>query len=349
MVKYFLATLKLMPKKLVSTKGRSAHRGWKDIQSKRQTAKLVKLALTVLAIFLGILILSQTVKFTQMLFTPWKVSDSARNYTWNGDFTISIALLGKDVSLLSYNSQKQQITVVDIPQNTYLKVPHGFGNWQISSIYDLGPSLGLGGGKLMKDTLGDFFGLPIDGFIKFSGNFLENMRKNPLSLVGMLPDLTTDLTPLELIRLNMGFTSVRFDKIKRINLEEAGVLRKDQLADGTDVLIPDEVRVDGILADMVDLTIQSEHKTIAVFNSTLHPGLAQKAARLIGNIGGDVIIVSNSQQQFKDTKVVGEQSKTLDRLRQIFGSDGTIDPQLEDLVSSRANINIFLGEDFIDK
>lgn len=331
---------------------------WKAVQSKRQIRKRTRFALIVLAAILAILLLSQAVKFTQMLFSPMiQSSTSARTILWNGDFNFNIIILAKGVSLLSYNPQNQKVTIIDIPNITYLEVAYGFGKWQLSSIYDLGESQSTGGGKLLKDTLENLFGLPIDGFLKTSGKYsqkdsefiVSEIRKNPFSIISILPYLKTDLTPFELIRLKMGLSSVRFDKIKQINLEGSDSLQKERLADGTFVYIPDTVRLDSILSDMKDSSLQSENKTIAIFNSTNHPGLAQKAARLITNIGGNVIITQNGQNKLKTSLAGGEKSKTLERIKQIFEAGDIIDHSNEDLVSSRAEINLFLGEDFFEQ
>lgn len=335
-------------------RSKSAHhkKGWKDIQSKKQTTERTKLALIVLAIVLAFLILSQAFKFTQMLFNPWKqVPAVKRKILWNGNFNINVLIRAKDISLLMFSPQNQKVTIVTIPKQTYLEVSHGFGKWQIASIF------GLGGKALLKDTLINQFGLPIDGFLDFSGKYsqmeantiVSDIRKNPLVAVSILSDLKTDLTPFELIKLKIGLSAVRFDKIEQIDLEKSTALGKEQLADGTEVLSLDTVRLDSMFSNMTDPTIQLEHKTIAIFNSTDHPQLAQRAARLITNIGGDVIVTSNGQNKFKTTSVVGEKSKTLDRLKQIFGSNDIIYPKDEDLVSSRAQINLFLGEDYYEQ
>lgn len=338
-------------------RSKSAHkRGWKYVQHKKQTTERTKLALIVLAAVVILLILSQVFKFTQMLFNPWKEASLTKRTTlWNGDFNINVLLHTKDTSLLMFSPQNQKVTVITIPKQTYLETTHGFGKWQIASIYGLGESQkDLGGDILLKDTLMNQLGVPIDGFLDFSGKYsqmevstlISEIRKNPISAVNILTNLKTDLTPIELLKLKIGLSSVRFDKITQINLEKSTALQKEQLADGTEVLTPDTIRIDSIISDMTDPAIQLEHKTIAIFNSTNRPQLAQKAARLITNMGGDVIVTSNGQNKFKTTSVVGEKSKTLDRLKQIFGSNDIIDRKDEDLVSSRAQINLFLGEDY---
>lgn len=349
-----------MSAKPVQRKGRPARkRGWKDIQSQKGIRRRNKLALSVLAIIAAILLLSQAVKFTQMLFNPWRQEPLVkRTVLWNGDFNLNILIKAKGISLLSFNPQERKITVIDMPDQTYLEAAHGYGKWQLGSVYGLGESQKeVGGGKLLEDTLENLFGLPVDAFLDFSGKYSEKgaidilaeIRGNPLSILSILSNLSSDLTPFELIRFNLGAAGVRFDKIRQIDLEMADdVLQKEKLLDGTDILVADTIKLDSKLSSILDPAVKSEHKTIAIFNSTDHPGLAQKAARLITNIGGDVIVTSNGKNKYEKTQIFGEKSKTLDRLKQIFEPGGIIDPQDWDLVSSRAQINLFLGEDYFD-
>lgn len=314
----------------------------------KSAQRKTKLAIFALAILSGLLIIGNLVKFVQAIFTPWQAGLTVRKNLWNGEFNINVLIKAKELSLLAYSPQKEEVTVLDIPDQTFLQAG-SFGSWQVRSVYN------LGGGQLLKSTITDFFGLPIDGYLDFSEKFqmdsdilISEIRKDPFFIFASLPHLKTDLTPFELLKLKMEISSVRFDKIQRISLENLDVLQKERLADGTEVFVADPVKLDSQFSNMIDPKLQSEHKTIAIFNSTSHPGLAQKAARIITNIGGNVIIITNSQNQLKFTKVIGEKSKTLDRLKQIFHKNDTIEAQAEDQTSSRAEINIFLGEDYAD-
>lgn len=352
MVKGLLVTLRLMPLKVT--------RNWKDVQSKKQTSKQTKSALIVIGLIVGLLLLSQIVKLTQMFFSPWKQSNSVkRTYVWNGDYNINIVMRGKGISLLSYDSKNEKATIVNIPPTTYLETASGFGKWQLSSIYGLGETQkNVGGYNLLKNSLIGFFGLPIDGYLDFTNkysqmdnnNLITEFRKNFFSTITFLPFIKTNLTPFELIRLKLGLSSVRFDKIKQVDLQINNSLTPDKLLDGTDILIPDPIKIDAAISNLADQVIQSEGMTIAIFNSTDYPQLAQRAARMITNMGGDVIITTNSINRISKSYVVGQESKTLIRLKQIFELGGDIIPRSnEDLVSSRAQINLFLGDDYIDR
>ncbi|MBI2600288.1 LCP family protein [Candidatus Daviesbacteria bacterium] len=337
--------------------------GWKNVQSTRRVAKKTKLAIIVFSLIFGLLILAQVVKFTKALYNPWGESKLQRSFTWQGDFNINLVIRAKDISLLEFNPQDQKITIIHLPDSIYLEATHGFGNWMLSSIYDLGQTQkNIGGGNLLKASISALFGLPIDGFLDFSNQYgqksgvqiINEVREDFVAGFAQAYNVKTDLTPLELFKLKLGLASVRFDKVQRIDLGKLGVSNEENLADGTTVSIVDPMQLDATLSNLTDPIIQSEHKTIALFNATDHPQLAQKWARLITNLGADVIITTNSQEKLQKTVVVGEKSRTLDRLKQIFepacstgkneGGCGKINTKLED-ISSRAQINIFLGED----
>lgn len=329
-------------------------KGWRIAHSKKKAAQKNKLAFFVLAFILALLLLSQAIKFSQMLFSPWHKSLTiTKHKLWDGEFNLNLVIMAKDTYFLSYIPKSQKVIIINIPSNLYLQTPHGFGKWLLSSIYNLGESQKFGGGNLLKGALENQLGLPIDGFLQFSDKYAQEdaqslvseIKKSPF-LIGILPYLKTDLTPIELFRLKLGFGAVRFDKIRQTDLADA--LQKEKLADGTDIYLLDEVKADGLLSSLKDPAIQSGNETIAVFNSTDHPLLAQKAARMVTNIGGNVIITQNGQNKLKKSQISGEKSQTFTRIKQIFKADDIIEASNEDLTSSRAQINLFLGEDFFD-
>lgn len=278
-----------------------------------------------------------------------------KNYTWDGQFNINLLFRSNGLAFVSYNPTDGQITIVNIPDQTFLDAAHGFGKWQIRSIFDLGENQkDLGGDKLLKDSLEDFFAFPMDGFVDFKDKYkdknakelVELLRGNPLTIFGIFSEIKTDLTLLELIRLKMGFAKVRFDKITEIDLSD--YLEKDRLLDGTEVLVADSNKLDVALSELADPIIKKEHKNVVIFNGTDKPFFAQKWARLVTNIGGDVIITTNATTKVNKTLVSGESSKTLTRLSQIFRSCRDCDKIIksdEDFATSRGQITIKLAPD----
>ncbi len=327
--------------------------GWKKVQSKRKTRNKTRLGFIVLGLIALLIVFSQIFHFTKTLLSPWKASGSQRTYTWDGRFNINLVFRSKGVAFVSYNPTDQKIAVVDIPDQTYLEAAHGYGKWQLRALFD------LGGDQLLKDTLSQFLAQPIDGFLDFSGSYRDKSAKEIIDLVKISPgrpinilsNLKTDLTLMELVRLKFGLAGVRFDKLVQIDLQDTKALTKDHLLDGTEILVADPNLLDISLAILSDPKIKNEHKTIVLFNATDKPLFAQKWARLLTNMGGDVIITSNAKKRVDKTIVAGEASETLTRLQQVFNfecvSDNCdkIQKTDEDMAGSRGQISIKLASD----
>lgn len=322
---------------------------WKVVQSKTKVKKRNRLAVIVLGTVVLFLILSWLIQFAQSLFT----SPITRTYHWNGEFNINLLIRTNHISVLSYNPKEETVTIINIPDETFVDVPRGFGRWQLRSVY------GLGGDSLLRATLTDFLAIPIDGFLDFSklkslgsaSDVVKSVRQNSFAGLDLLSSLKTDLTLWEMLRLKMSISGVRFDKLKELDLLKLGALDREVLADGSSVFTADPVKLDSVLSSLVDPVISAEHKTIAVFNATDQPQLAGKWARLITNLGGNVIITSNADRRLDKTQIFGEKSQTLKRLMQIFGPSDKIvktpikSGQGEDAFTSRAQINVMLGKD----
>lgn len=339
-----------MPKKSASKKS-----GWKDSKKRVKNAKNLKLGLAVLGFVVGVIILGQLFNLVKFMTNPLNLtSQTEKIHHWDGEFNLTIVIQSDKISLLSFNPDDAKVSLITIPDEVYLDVSSGFGLWMLGSIYDLGESSKKGmGSKLMKTSLSFLFGVPIDGYIRFENkkdikDLIELVRQTPFSGLGLISEVSSDLTPLELLRLKFGLMKVRFDKINYLDLANLAVFDSDQLLDGTHIKVSDPIKLDSVLTNFVDPKIRAENLSIAVFNSTDYPQLAQKAKRIITNLGGNVIIISNSTKRLEKTYVLGEKGDSLKRLSQIFSTCQSekcvnINP---DEPASRAQINIFLGEDF---
>ena len=169
----------------------------------------------------------------------------------------------------------------------------------------------------------------------------------------MIPNIKTSLSVAELLKFVKAVNQVRFDKLEEFNLADLGLLEETILSDGANATVGDRLRIDDfVLKKLAESKIKDEQATIAVFNGTKEPGLALKASRVISNIGGNVIIATNleSEKIIENTYLIGSETYpfTSIRLSEIFVTGYDI---LEDneISSSRAQINIVLGQDFIDR
>lgn len=317
-----------------------------------------KLGIWVLSLIIILFLIGQAVNTCKTFFRPWTANKLTKNYSWDGKFNINLVLKAKTIAVLSFNPIEKEVTVINFPDNILMDVADGFGQWEVRSVYSLGQSDSENGWELLEQTVSGFLGVPVDGFLEFKNNFsktdpfdlVKKYQQNILSGIGDISNIQTSLTPIELIRLKFYLTQVRFDKIKNIDLGKGDILAQSRLNDGTVVYLADPTKIDSTLTSFTDPTIRNEHMTIAVFNATNYPQLAQKAARIITNLGGNVIITANAEKSYLKTQVIGKKSATLDRLKQIFDLDCAKDPKCDkigpDVEVGRAQINIILGEDF---
>lgn len=341
-------------------RNKSARNNWKTVENTRRVKQKTKLAVVVLGLVIFLIIFGKGVQTVRSLFQPFS-SDITNSYIWDGSYSINLVIKNDFVSLLSFNPGENVISVVKIPSETYINVPGGYGSWQVRSIYGLG---GIKQGSLLLiKALSSFFGMPVDGFIEFEGKFastsplelVNSLRLNPLIILQAMP-IKTNLTPFELMKLLLDLKSVRFDKVEDVDLSKLSLLDETKLADGQIAYIGDPVKIDSFSLTLAESKIISEHLSVAVFNTTNKGGVARQAARLITNIGGNVIKLSNANDYFKVSKIVSRDqsnSYTYKRLKQIFGLDCSDNPKCDkiplEVVESRADINIILGEDFLTK
>lgn len=336
----------------------------------RKSRKKINLAVIVLAILFTILVIGNLVRFVRNLFKPLTQNVSlTRNSTWQGDSNINLVIKGAETSFFSYNPIEKTVKILKIPGETYVEVPGGFGSWQIRSVYPLGATdQKSNGGQLLKDAVSGLVGMPIDGVVELTDQLslipikevVGSLRKNPVEAFGTLQEIRSNLTPFELLRLFKGINSVRFDKIYEYELSD-GMLSQTTLPDGSEVSEPDLVRIDAFMnSNFYETKFRDEQVTIAVFNTTEVPGLALTAARMVSNMGGNVIITTNASADlpFKDgltqTKVVIKDQKgksTGKRLSEIFAPECIKDEKCAilgdtDINTSRAQIDIIMGKDF---
>jgi hypothetical protein len=91
-----------------------------------------------------------------------------------------------------------------------------------------------------------------------------------------------------------------------------------------------------------DPTIYQENKSIQIINSTQTYGLGNKLAKMITNIGGNVILVTSMLEGSKPSQIIyfGDKSYTADRLSKILNY-----PLIKTDKKSIADVIIIIGED----
>lgn len=269
------------------------------------------------------------------------------------------------ISVISFQQKDQQAVVMHISDQIYLNVPKEYGMWTVGSVYKLGQEDNpQRGGQLLTLSVSKLLGLPIDGVViskakvpQTAEEFIADLRKNPLSTLLNLNNFQSSLTKVESFNLFRSLSGIRADKVVSLDLAKSAITDSKLLPDSSRVLGVDSGKLDAYIRDkMGDSAILEESLSIAVFNATDHPGLATEAARIITNMGGNVVITSSTTVLLDRGVIVlspdsgiSEKSQTKKRLAQIFAPQclktacSSTDYKI---INSRAQINVIIGEDF---
>lgn len=274
---------------------------------------------------------------------------------WNGKSPLNLVIKDNNIYLLSYQPKDKSLTLFKFPQELYLDAVYDFGKWPARSIYDLGqaekPPIGA---SLLKDTVGNAFGLVPDGYMILNDQsvnlpqLIEKERANVFPGVSLISKSKTNLNILEYLKIWWTIKNIRSDKIKTIDLEKSDLTTWLLLPDGSRVIVLDSVKLDQFgEGRFEDSKIKEEALSIGVYNATDFPGLAEKTAKIIANLGGRVTFTSNAPEKSKESTILAKKSYTSDYLSKKFNLAYLPDNNNLDIL--RADIIIVLGENFFLK
>lgn len=185
--------------------------------------------------------------------------------------------------------------------------------------------------KITNTPINQFLPIPIDGFIKGESFDIDQKADSlfPKMILGY-KKLNTNLTIVDLIRL---FIAIR-------NLSESEV---NERTISKDLNYKD---IDSLARRLFnDELIEREGKKIEIVNSTNVSGLGNRLARLVTNMGGDVIIVAtgDSYRKWSEITYIDAKNYTVERLSKILGFNAT---KAKD--KTIADITITIGQDSLE-
>lgn len=333
------------------------------------------LGIAVLLFLVGLILTGKLISAISSLSQPLSPDTpfmSAKHFSWDGKRTFNLVIKDKHVYVLSLNPEEKSVVVMKVPDETYTTLPYSFGRWPFRSVYDLGQSGKTPiGAILLRETISMTFGVPADGYMIVSEKLastpfeevIEEVRKNPFAGLKLVRESKTDLSSLEFLKFWWGVRGVRSDKFKIIDLEQSPITQSDLLQDGSRALIVDQAKLDQFVQNQLeDSEINKEGLNIGIFNSTKIPGLAEKASRIVTNLGGRVVFTANLNEKAAKSMVLGKASVSKNRLAEIFAPDcvenkgflnifgrkdsGKCNFESLSFDPQRADINIILGEDY---
>lgn len=344
---------------------------WKKFQKKEKNKKSVKLGFISLGVLILLLIFGKSYSSMTSLYKPFSNEiGTQKNSYWDGNSSVNLVFASQksndltDISVVNFQPKTKKVQVLHLSKDIYSDLPKGYGSWRIDSIYKLGQEeKEKTGAQLLKLSISRILGLPIDGIIIYSDseqkleNSIIGWRKNPFSVLSFVSSAKTDLLPAELFSFIWSVSKVRNDLVLPLDLAQSNITESKLLPDSSRVLGLNAVRLDTFIRDnMSDTDMADENTSVAIFNATNHQGLAQLASRMVANLGASVVIVSNTEQIQEHSMVIidnspGQTSTPFSekKLKQIFAPDCIKNPCRSNdpkVLSSRAKINIILGEDY---
>jgi len=291
-----------------------------------------------------------------LIFGFFKISCSINKSLWDGKSQFNLVLNSEPVMIISFDYSEKEINVLSIPNGTFVEAIHGCGPYRVESLYRLGEIKSYGG-NLLSGSLQEYFGVNLDGYLSGSQyqpglvsikNFLLNQAFDALRV-----QEKTNLTRWDLLRIWWRIKIIREDKIIFIDLAQSSVSQKVDLPDNSQAMKIDPERLSKIISQFfIDEGLEKEELTVAVLNKTEHLGLANNASKIIGNIGGRVIQVSDFQDKTTDSnrecEIKSEKkyknSYTVRKLSQIFNCEWLEKEGNDD--SQRAKVLLLIGEDY---
>lgn len=259
----------------------------------------------------------------------------------------NLVVSSPSVRVISVDTSGRDLVEIDFPDDWYIgSVAHGYGQYKISKIYEVG-QLDKRGGAVLSDTMANYLGLSVDGYVRRPRSGAFNYKSFFLRPDFFLSD-ASNLNLLDKISFARAVLSVRFDRVKKIDLGKTG--EKLVLADGSEALGLDPDVVDNLLSGLfMERGIVNENLRVTVTNSTSLTGLANGAARILTNLGVRVVGIDTDSSLVTNCQINGkkevEKSATLRRISEVFNCK----TNLSESFPQRGDIQVILGQDFSDR
>lgn len=183
--------------------------------------------------------------------------------------------------------------------------------------------------------IGQRIKIPIDGYVAFSLQEKNDIDKDIFSMLLRYNSLDTNLTLYDVFQLWWFAKSVPSHNIVKTQL----TITKDGI-DETPTVSKTLSKFFG------DQAIIDEKLSIQIINATGEAGFGARLARMITNMGGNVIIVSTADEISNTSQIsyYGEPSYTLERLERLLAF-----PRAQMSIPGIADIVIILGSDSVGK
>ncbi|MBU1127203.1 MAG: LytR C-terminal domain-containing protein [Patescibacteria group bacterium] len=310
---------------------------WEKEQKKKKLIRIKRIVKFAFFFILLILFLS----FFSIFFLVKK------DAFWNARSHLNIVVNSSPLLVLSINPPKD-FYVTSLNGDLYAEID-GLGYYRLGKVYELG-ELKEEGSQLLRKTIQKELKVPIDAVINIDGAEIDFSLENSAVLKSFLKKTFEnsaikaekgDLKTWDFISL---YFSGLVDKLVLINLE---AYKKEQLPDGREVEIIDEMKLLSFRNYFLDEEIIDDGLSIAVWNSTKKSGLGKQTAEILTSMGLRVVDVSSTGLKIENKNCllranedVGK-THTFKRIKLIFECDS--EEKINEEI--RADMVLIIGDD----
>jgi hypothetical protein len=259
----------------------------------------------------------------------------------------NVVVSASNTFVISLNPKSSTANLVRLPDDLYVpSVAHGYGQYTIAKVFEVG-QLDRRGGEVLSDTVSDFLGIPIDGYVRLPKNASGEIHNIFSAIMFALQARQTDLSLFDRIMFAWSLARMRYDKMDVVDLGKSS--SPLLLADGSAGQSIEKDLVDNLLQDeFSEDKIRAEDLRIQVVNSTQYAGLGSRGARILNNSGMKVVSVDTTDlpvdkcQLRMDPKL--KNSITIQRIESVFVCEvgSPID-------GAKGDIVVVLGTNYLNK
>lgn len=216
---------------------------------------------------------------------------------------VNVLVASDPVTVWSWNTRDTTFTVVTMPSDLVITGLHGYGQYSLEALWKLG-FIDKKNGFLLSDSVEEAIGVPGMLYIGKKGDSLQpaadpvSFGTNLFSYRTLFSYLTgrllTNIPFSTFLSMIKSVSSVRPDKIHRMDLTSDIVASSENLPDGSMRNVFDPMKSDVVLEHTFqDDAVRQERYTTTIYNTTSTPALGNRMARLLSHMGVFVLSVSN--------------------------------------------------------
>lgn len=317
-------------------------------KNKKDTGKIIRSVFSRLTICLF---------FCLLIFSFYFLFQGIRKSCWDGEHNFNFIVQGDKTLVFSYHPEDEALNIISFPNKLYIETAKGYGEYRLEKITQLGEMEKIGAGELLKKSLQNYLGAPIDGYVisnkktklKINDESLEKGKTGSLLSAVLSGQAESSLGIWDLLRFFFQARKLKLNQLRLIEIENTVLFQKTKLADQSGVYKLDEsLLLEFTPKYFTDKGFLNERLKISVYNATNYPGVAKNTGRMLKNIGGEILFSADAPEARDDSIIYYSkkeliESYTFNKIKQILEIEkAEFDPQ------AQGDIVIFLGKSFLE-